>query len=319
MKNFLKKASEAYYSGTPIISDSQFDFLAEKYYFDEVGAQDGDVKHFVRMYSLKKYYTENTKYKTELIGDVIVSPKLDGASLSLVFEDGFLISGTTRGNGEKGKNVSHNILAHPDIPKVIPYLHKLQITGEVVLPKEMKNSRNLASGSLGLKDSEEFVKRNITFIAYGITPSSEVLYSNDMILLRDWGFNTVLDKDWKEFPQDGKVFRLDDNSEFERLGYRDSNPYGAFALKDRADEEVKETVLREVIWQVGKGGKVCPLCLFDPIELDGAIISRDTLHNAGFVEELYLEIGKYVFIRRSGSVIPQCIGSENVGILDRYK
>lgn len=321
MKNFLKKAAYDYYNGIDSgISDEYFDALADKYGFDEVGTEDGEVEHFSRMYSLKKVWVgETTKEQTFPNTSVIVSVKLDGASLSLVYEDGFLISAVTRGNGIKGKSCLHNIMVHPDIPKMIPYLHKIQITGELVLPKELKNSRNQAAGSLGLKDSDEFVSRKTTFIAYGIFPAMEPLYSQDMILLRNCGFDTVIDSNWNEFPQDGTVWRIDSNEEFEKAGYTDRFPRGSVALKDRADEEVKETILREVKFQVGKGGKVVPLCIFDPIELDGATITRATLHNVGYVEDLDLEIGKYVFIRRAGSIIPQCIGSENVGVLERYK
>lgn len=309
MKNFLKKAAYDYYNGSPSISDEHFDTLAEKHGFEDVGAEDGEVEHFTRMYSLKKVWVgETTKKETFPNTSVIVSPKLDGASLALVYEDGFLTSATTRGNGIKGKSCSHNILAHPDIPKTIAYPHKIQITGELVLPKKLKNSRNQAAGSLGLKDSDEFVSRKTTFISYGMFPAMEPLYSKDMTILQEWGFNTVLDKDWKEFPQDGTVWRIDSNEEFEQAGYTDRFPRGCVALKDRADEEVKETTLREVKFQVGKGGKVSPVAIFDAIEIDGATITRATLHNPGFIEDMELDIGDTILVVRSGGIIPKIIG-----------
>lgn len=309
MKNFLEKASKAYYRGEPIITDPQFDYLANKYGWVEVGAKEGRVKHMTRMYSLRNIYEDENKADTEFNGAVITTPKLDGASLALVYDDGFLISATTRGDGIEGKDCTHLIVSHPNIPKTVPYLHKMQITGEVVTPKTVKNARNVAAGALNLKDIEEFGKRDITFIAYGIYPATEETYMQDMKVLQSWFFNTVINSDYSAFPRDGIVFRVDDNQEFENLGYTNKHPRGAFALKVRDDEPLAETTLRKVVWQVGKGGKVTPVAHFDPVELSDAIISKATLNNAGFVEDLKLDIGGKILVRRAGKVIPQVVAS----------
>ena len=308
MKNFLKKASKAYYNGEPIVSDQQFDYLAEKYCYDIIGSKDGDSPHFQQMYSLKKLYNDDD-YINELNGETIITPKLDGSSLALVYENGYLTSATTRGDGIRGKDCTHNILAHPDIPNVIPNIAKLQITGEIVVPKIVRNARNVAAGALNLKDSEEFLKRDVTFVVYGLSDNVQSLYYMfDMKLLQTWGFNSITNSTYDEFPQDGKVYRLDSNVVFQNLGYTNSHPRGSFALKDRDDEEVVETTLREVLWGLGKGGKVSPRARFDKIEIDGAVIEYATLHNPGFIENMKLDIGDTILVVRSGGVIPKIIG-----------
>ena len=101
---------------------------------------------------------------------------------------------------------------------------------------------------------------------------------------------------------------MDSNVVFQNLGYTNSHPRGSFALKDRDDEEVVETTLREVLWGLGKGGKVSPRARFDKIEIDGAVIEYATLHNPGFIENMKLDIGDTILVVRSGGVIPKIIG-----------
>lgn len=307
MKNFLKRAATAYYKGEPILEDSHFDFLADKYGFDDLGAQEGDVKHLYQMYSLRKIYDDEDK-DTGLMGPTIVTPKLDGSSLAIVYDKGYLISGTTRGNGLIGKSCTHNILAHPNIPKMISTVSAIQIVGEIVIPKEVKNARNKAAGSLNLKDSEEFVSRDTTFIAYGIKGyTNNDSYLEDMKMLKTWGFNVVTESNWNQFPQDGSVFRLDNNAEFESMGYTSKHPRAAFALKARDEEPLVETTLRDVIWQTSKSGKITPVAIFDPVVIDDATITRATLNNPGYIEELGLDVGDRVLVRRAGKIIPQIV------------
>lgn len=307
MKNFLKRAATAYYKGEPIIEDSHFDYLADKYGFDDLGAQEGDVKHLYQMYSLRKIYDDENK-DTGLTGPTVVTPKLDGSSLAIVYDKGYLVSGTTRGDGIIGKNCTHNILAHPNITKMIPTINAIQIIGEIVIPKKVKNARNKAAGALNLKDSIEFVSRDTTFIAYGIKGySGNDTYLEDMKMLKTWGFNVVTESNWKQFPQDGSVFRLDNNAEFETLGYTSKHPRASFALKQRDEEPLAETTLRRVEWQVGKGGRVTPVAHFDTVIIDDANISKATLNNPGFIEELKLDIGDRVLVRRAGKIIPQIV------------
>ena len=309
MLNFLTKCQEEYHKGTPLISDEEFDTLANQYNFNKVGALVSDsIKkiHPFRMYSLQKVYEEdNFQFPKEKI---IISPKLDGSAIALLYVDGMLVQALTRGDGFIGEDITSKMIASPMVHNQIPVLNTVQITGEVVADKSIENSRNYVSGALHLKDLSEFLTRKLAFIAYGVQPSMRSTYTEDMEFLRDRGFNTVTMSDWEHYPQDGKVLRLDDNSLFDRAGYTSKHPRGAWALKRRKDVAVIPTVLRAVHWQVGKGGRVTPVAEFDEIIIEDAKIVRATLHNPGFIEEWDLSIGDEILITRSGGIIPKVVG-----------
>ncbi len=303
----LQKASAAYYEGTPIMSDAEFDSLAEIHDFDEVGTKLGNrTPHLFQMYSLQKVFedeVQNAPFK-DYKGAVVVTPKLDGAAVSLLYVGGILHRALTRGDGKEGLDVKRHLVhlvpqSLPNIPSI------LQITGEVVAPKTYKNARNYAAGALGLKDGEEFCKRKLTFIAYGVQHKyKSLLWSKDLKQLNPY-INTVLDRDWTEFPDDGLVFRVDSNKHFEDMGYTAHHPRGAYAFKTR--QVGVETTLVDVLWNVGKSGVVAPVAILDPIEIDGAMISRETLHNMAHIEGLNLEIGCQVEVIRSGEIIPRIV------------
>jgi DNA ligase (NAD+) len=184
----------------------------------------------------------------------------------------------------------------------------MQITGEIVAPKEIPNARNYAAGALNLKDVNEFRNRNLTFIAYSVEPQISSYYKTDMSSLIYEGFNVVTSDEsnnWNEFPNDGKVIRVDSNLEYDMLGYTSHHPRGAYALKTR--EEGIETTLLDVIWQTGKSGKVTPVAILDPIKIDDAVISRATLNNIAYIKSLNLEIGCRVKVIRAGKIIPRVI------------
>ena len=301
---FLKHAADTYYKGNPIISDQEFDALADKLDVP-VGhtVQDG-VQHLQRLYSLKKVYL-GEDVAPDLGSNVIESPKLDGAAVALTYFEGRLVSILTRGDGIRGQDISHLIPAF-DVPKTIITSNNLvQITGEVVAPKTLANARNYAAGALNLKDVVEFRTRDLTFVAYGIVPSNETLYYSDMVSLKGQGFNTILDKGLEKFPQDGIVYRINDNLRFERAGYTSTHPKGAYALKKRTAGV--QTELLDVIWQVGKSGRVSPVAILEPVKIGEALVSRATLHNIKYINELGLEIGCTVEVVRSGEIIPAVV------------
>jgi NAD-dependent DNA ligase len=309
---FLTRCQQAYYKGEPLISDEEFDYLAEKYNFYEVGAApiDKKVKHYYPMYSLQKYYKEDNNTPNWNPTDIVITPKLDGAAISLVYRHGHLIQAATRGDGEVGEDIFEKVSLIPSIPKTILYNGWLQVNGEVVTSSNILNARNFSSGSLHLKDIEEFKSRanDLIFFAYGVQPYLDNFYLEDLRQLRTNGFLTVLFDDTLNFPRDGQVVRIDDNNTFEELGYTAKHPRGAYALKKRSDVAVLETKLNEVVWQVGKGGKVTPVAIFDEIIIEDAKITRATLHNPGFIEELDLHIGDTILVTRSGGIIPKVIG-----------
>lgn len=305
---YLNEAARHYYNGNPIISDEVFDRLAASCYFNNIGARQHEnvQKHYFPMYSLKKYYEDEGKVNPlEGESDVAFSHKLDGAAISLLYVNGELIRGLTRGDGVEGTDITEKLRSCSLVPHTIRHEGILQVTGEVAAPKHIPNARNYAAGSLNLKDSSEFKTRALEFFAYGIQPYFYPTWEEDMDLLTRIGFKTVKESELdKVYPTDGIVFRVNSNARFEELGYTANYPRGAYARKERPEGAV--TPILDVVWQVGKSGKVTPVAILEPILLGDATVSRATLNNPGFIEALDVQIGDQVHVIRSGEIIP-CI------------
>lgn len=317
LKEYLRRCKEAYYAGSPIISDSQYDALEEACNAElEIGTNRGRTKHWFKMYSLQKVYTdERLPLNKEAC---IVTPKLDGAAVAVRYVNGTVDSVVTRGNGEYGEDITHlfstsAIFTKCCIPTHLgnefmpPYEGIHQITGEMVSPKHISdNPRNYAAGALNLKDSKEFAERTVKFVPYDVQPLNVDGYDSVLKWLSILGFLSIGDKDITNiFPQDGLVYRVRDNDYYQKMGFTSKHPRGAFALKERT-EGVKTTIL-DVIWQTGKTGKVTPVALLDPVDIDGARVSRATLNNPGFIEALGVQIGDSVMVERAGGIIPRII------------
>jgi DNA ligase (NAD+) len=309
IKATLQQASEDYYNGKPTMSDEQFDKLAVYAEYEEVGfsSRDNRVPHAFQMYSLQKIFSNELdkqpfgNYK----GDTVVSPKLDGAAVSLLYVKGQLHKALTRGDGKRGLDITDHM--RTIVPASLGEFKGalVQVTGEVVAPKTIKNARNYAAGALNLKDTSEFQSRDLRFIAYGLQESWNECWSKDMSYLESFGFDTVLSNDWTAYPDDGLVFRIDSYKDFDALGYTSKHPRGAYALKQRNEGVI--TKLVNVVWTVGKSGVVAPVAILDPIDIDGATVSRATLHNMAHIEALNLEIGCTVEVIRSGEIIPRIV------------
>lgn len=303
---YLNECARHYYNGTPIISDEIFDRLAESIDYKNIGAKQHEHlrKHYYPLYSLAKYYEDEGKINplsTE--SDVSYSVKLDGAAISILYIDGQLTQVLTRGDGKEGTDVTEKFLGSKLIPQELHHTGVVQINGEIAAPKHIPNARNYAAGALNLKDKEEFKTRAIEFIAYGVQPYQYDTYEEDMDLLKRMGFSTVRDLGLIDvYPTDGIVFRVNSNKRAEELGYSTSWPNFAYALKERSAGV--DTVLREVIWQTGRTGRVTPVALFDPIYIGDALISRATLNNIGFIEALGINIGDTINVAKAGEIIP---------------
>lgn len=310
MNEFLNKCSKAYYEGQPIISDEQFDYLAELHNYKNVGAKVQDAKpHMFRMYSLQKHYDDQGASPLSHVPETnkVRSPKLDGAAIEILYVDGKLTQALTRGDGYEGTDITDKLLVTNLVPHQIRMGGVYQITGEIVAPKAVENSRNYAAGSLNLKSVEDFKTRAVQFFAYGIQPYVNETFSEDMELLRRLGFETVWTRHITEiYPTDGVVFRIDNNHDFVEAGFTSKHPKGAFALKER--QEAVETELLSVEWQVGKSGKVTPVANLKPVMIGDAEVSRATLNNQAFIQELGLYIGAQVKVIRSGEIIPTIVG-----------
>jgi NAD-dependent DNA ligase len=310
MKAFLDYASAKYYAGEPIISDEEFDKLAEYHGYEGVGAPVvGDrVRHAFPMWSLQKVYDDEPLIC--LGGVVATTRKLDGAAVANYYAYGKHFLSLTRGDGKEGLDITDKMrtlipqeIPHSTVDEVIT-----QITGEVVAPKSIDNARNYAAGALNLKCVEEFKTRDLTFIAYGILPNRYDTWTEDMQKLEVTGFKTVFTCDphyLDQFPQDGIVFRMDEYSRFNEAGYTSKHPRGAFALKERKGGVI--TRLLDVEWQVGRSGVVSPVAILEPVVIGEATVQRATLHNMKYIQDLDLTIGCLVEVIRAGEIIPRVV------------
>ena len=304
MKDFFEKCEVAYFSGYPLISDEEYDALVAKWNHQSVGHKVTDgIPHLYKMYSLQKYFDLAEAPNTS---GYVCTPKLDGAAVSLLYVNGHFALGLTRGDGNLGRDVTTKL--EELVPATIPMRGSVQITGEVVLPSFVPNARNAAAGLLNVKDLKEFRERSqdLVFVAYDIQFENDYTnYKSVMFALAHEGFNVVTDFDATDYPTDGLVYRLNDQRAFKKMGHTAHHPRGAFALKEQKEGVITE--LLDVVWQVGKSGVVSPVALLDPVEVEGALVGRATLHNIEYIRSLDLEIGCKVEVIRSGDIIPRIV------------
>ena len=296
--------------------------------------------HETPMLSLDKVH--NTEELKDFIKnkEVYASIKCDGLTTRLIYENGVLVKAETRGDGYVGQDVLGNVLTIANIPHSIPVVEKVVVDGEVEIPyaefrrikdslpekdkERCKHPRNLASGSLQLYDSKIAATRGMKFIAWKLTEYSNagILYFDRIKLLQSWGFTTspgqIVNKnniteellysfyemaEEADLPMDGVVFVYNDTNYGASLGTTGKFPRDSVAYK--YEDEKFETVLEDVVWQVSRTGVLNPVAVFDPVDLDGAITTRATLHNLSFVKELELGIGDTLVIYRANQVIPK--------------
>jgi DNA ligase (NAD+) len=315
LKELILKHSHLYYDlYAPEISDAEWDRLYNTLDVMErtqgwkdydsptakVGGTPGKVHHPYRLYSLKKVYSKDeidTSFN-------IATPKIDGTNLTLVYKRRRLALALTRGNGEMGDNVVHLAKHIINIPRTLNTEYDLVvINGECATDKKVENYRNYVSGALGLKNEIEFIDREIIFIAHdwlGI----DLDYIPRMTILKNMGFETVLEEKAWSYPSDGVVYRVNSHHQSNQLGYTAKYPRFAVALKERELETVI-TSLQDVEWNIGRTGTVNPTAIITPVVIDGATISRLTLHNLGIIEEHNLGLGDLIEIERAGGVIPK--------------
>lgn len=310
IKEYLDYASTQYYNGVPIISDEVFDRLAESIDYSSIGAKQHEnvCNHVFPMWSLQKFYEgEGNRPLADTNHDYAYSLKLDGAAISLLYLDGKLSQVLTRGDGKEGRDITSKFITRKTlVPLQIDAKGVIQVTGEIVAPKHIENSRNYAAGALNLKSDEEFCTKDIYFYAYGLFPFKHKTYSEDINWLEGVGFSTIFTSALSDkYECDGTVCRIEDNAVFESLGYTAKFPRGAYAIKTR--KEAVETELIGVEWAVGKSGKVTPTGILKPVYIGDKLISRVTLNNINFIEEMDLEIGCTIGVILGGEIIPRAV------------
>ncbi len=321
----------------------------------EISSSLKQVEHPSPMLSLAK--TKKVSELENFLGDKegLLSWKLDGLTIVLTYEDGKLISGVTRGTGIIGELVTENVKQFKNVPLTIPYKGRLVLRGEAIIKysdfnrmneelgdgsSQYKNPRNLCSGSVRQLDSSITAKRCVNCIIFALIESStniSNLKSECFDWLKNQGFevvehykvtkNTVKEQvlmfkeKVKEYdiPSDGLVITYDDIEYGNSLGTTAKFPKHSLAFKWK--DETVATTLRKVDWLVSRTGLINPVAVFDPVELEGTIVSRASVHNVSILEGLKLGIGDTIMVYKANMIIPQIASnstqSGNLEIPDR--
>ncbi len=313
------------------------------------------VTHTVPMQSLNDAFSKEEvfdfdKRVRDAVGDVeyVTEYKIDGLSVSLEYENGLLIRGSTRGDGLVGEDVTENLKTINSIPlrltRPVPYL---EVRGEVFMSKAtfdklnalreekgqalFANPRNAAAGSLRQLDSSIARERNLDIFIFNIQRAEGLDFSTHhegLALLKELGFKTVqqnevftnieeafrqveiigTERDELPFDIDGAVIKVNNLALREELGSTAKCPRWAIAYK--YPPETKKTKLLDIFIQVGRTGKITPNALLEPVRVAGSVISKTTLHNIDFIRERDIKIGDSVYVRKAGDIIPEIVGVE---------
>ena len=351
---------DAYYRGSPLVADAEYDAIEDELRalldahpeltpdpnpLDQVGAPavlHAPVRHLRPMLSLDKATRPEqvAAFFDRFPGQpVAVMPKLDGLSLSVVYERGRLARAVTRGDGTTGDDVTPLARALADgIPDAIPVADgRVEVRGELVMlrstfaaynrahpDKPLINPRNAAAGTIRAKDPEQVAERRLRFFAFDLDAGDAA--EDDLEAgLRGLGFDAAdvrhcataeeaqavisaieEERDRLDYDLDGAVLRLADRNAYAAAGTRASSPRGALAFKYAAEE--RTTKLVDVVWDVGKIGKVAPVAVLEPVFVGGTTVTRATLANQEVIRARDVRIGDTVLVRRAGDVIPFVAG-----------
>ncbi|NNJ31535.1 NAD-dependent DNA ligase LigA [Lacrimispora defluvii] len=357
--SLLQEAGKAYYQESrEIMSNFEYDRL-----YDELAALEEETgivlsnsptqnvgyqvlselpkeAHDSPMLSLDK--TKSTEDLADWLGGQrgILSWKLDGLTVVLVYREGTLQKAVTRGNGEIGEVITNNARVFANIPLTISYQGELVIRGEAVIKytdfnrindeiedvtAKYKNPRNLCSGSVRQLNNQITARRNVNFEAFALVSAPGVDFKNSRAEQFQWlkaqGFDVV---DYKivtkdtigeavaefaktvpeyDIPSDGLVLLFDDIAYGESLGRTAKFPRNAIAFKWA--DEIRETTLTEIEWSASRTGLINPVAIFEPVELEGTTVSRASVHNLSIMEALELGEGDQITVYKANMIIPQ--------------
>ena len=372
--NIINKASIEYYTNdNPTITDQEYDdyyheleSLEKKY--PELVREDSPTKrvggkvidefkkveHSVPMMSLGDIFSEEEVIEFDKrIRKTISNPsyvcelKIDGLSVSLIYDDGKLVRGSTRGNGIIGEDITHNVETIKSIPMTIKEKERIEVRGEIYMPKKsfnklneereksgenlFANPRNAAAGSVRQLDSKIAAKRNLSTFIYHL-PEPEKFnikkHSEALDYMSKLGFvvNSNIKKcnkieevikyieEWtlkrNELPYeiDGIVIKVDDLEQQKKLGFTSRTPKWAIAYKFPAEEVL--TKLHNIEFCVGRTGKITPRADLDPVHLAGSVVRSVTLHNEEYIKEKDIMINDTIVLHKAGDIIPEVVRVE---------
>lgn len=296
-----------------------------------------DVFSFDELYRFDermKKFGDNIKY--------VVETKIDGLSVALEYKNGEFVKGATRGNGQVGEDITDNLKTINNIPKKLKENVDIIVRGEVFISKKdfdelnekqdednkFANARNLAAGSLRQLDSKITATRPLDIYIFNVQKSDTIEFKShyeSLVYLEKLGFNVNpikvlcnnIDEAIREvenigntreeipFGIDGAVIKVDNLNLREEIGTTFKVPKWAIAYK--YPPEQKETVLKDIICNVGRTGVITPMAVLEPVVVAGSKISKTTLHNEDFIKEKELKIGDHVLIQKAGDVIPEVV------------
>ena len=297
-------------------------------------------RHERPMLSLDK--TKDVQALKEWVGShrTLLSWKMDGLTIVLTYQNGELFEAVTRGNGEVGEVITNNARVFRNIPLRIPFQGELVLRGEAVIgyreferineeipeaDARYKNPRNLCSGSVRQLNNEITAKRNVHFFAFSLVRAEGVDFENshekEFLWLQGQGFETVeyrvvtaenLEEavrwfseriEENEYPSDGLVALYDDIAYGRSLGQTAKFPRDSMAFKWQ--DEIRETVLKEIEWSPSRTGLINPVAIFEPVELEGTTVSRASVHNISIMRGLELGVGDTIEVYKANMIIPQ--------------
>lgn len=369
----LEKANRDYYDlDSPTLEDDEYDalmrelrklesdfpeLLSESSPSQRVGgtasATFEKVTHAVQMASLQDVFSDSevedffNRVHEQGADEFTVEPKIDGLSVSLEYENGVLVRGSTRGDGFIGEEITANLKTIRSIPlKLKEEIPLLEVRGEVYMPKQSfaklceiqekngeplpKNPRNAAAGSLRQKDSKITAERALDIFCFNVQQVSGKTFgshSESLEYLKEQGFKVVPDfrvcKTYDEiiarigeigkmrtslpFDIDGAVVKVNNLRLREEIGATAKVPKWAVAFKYPPEE--KETTLNEIEINVGRTGALTPVAIFDPVQLAGTTVSRAVLHNQDYIADKDIRVGDKIVVRKAGDIIPEVVRS----------
>ena len=312
-----------------------FDERVRKALEKETELEDGQIE----------FFEDENKKEKKLDLKYIVETKIDGLSVSLEYKNGNFVRGATRGNGLVGEDITENLKTIKNIPKKLKEPIDITVRGEVFIGKKefdemneereaneeplFANARNAAAGSLRQLDSQITASRPLDIYIFNVQKSDTISFTShieSLKYLEKVGFNVnpvkvkceSVEEVIKEigkigenrenltFGIDGAVIKVDSLKQREILGTNYKTPKWAIAYK--YPPEQKETILKEIAFQVGRTGAITPMAILEPVKVAGSTISKTTLHNENFIKEKDLRVGDIVIIQKAGDVIPEVVG-----------
>ena len=290
-------------------------------------------KHQIPMGSLDKVNTPDELNKwVDTLPDskLLITEKLDGLSIEVIYENSKLVQAITRGNGEIGEDITVNVAKMVGVPSTLKDNFSGSLRGEIIMKKSVHkqyfsdkaNPRNAASGVSKRLDGVDVDKLDVLFyqalgdMDFGAEQAQFVWLINQGLNTPNWWVVKTADdvnKKWRKYQDvnrdtldydiDGLVVRVDDLEKQMALGDKDMRPKGAIAFK--FDNEARESTIQDIIWQVGNSGRITPVAILSPVILVGATITRASLYNQAYIDELGLDVGAVVLVSRANDVIPR--------------